>query len=400
MAIVSGMTMMVLPTKAAHGQLVIEGSKGRFYALGSLGDVRSDKAYHMVAGLTGDGSMAVGQSELDGKAIAYVWSEKHGMVPLSESNSIAWAISGDGSMIVGRSEVLGGTYATSWKTRSGVPFTDDRKEWDGIIEEYAHDGAIDLGTGGHFGEFNAISPDGLVLAGQTDSTNGRHAFWIDGMEKNGNISFSAKLAARGDESAIYAVTDEIEFLRYAAAGTFGEEQEDGHCLTLKGTEAIACNTMQSFQTSGRSIDCALASLMGTIVSVGGSSTQESGGQYVPVLRKLERTSSDQIGAITTKLGSLPGGDQAGLANVISKYGGVVAGNASIGAYEKKEWRPFVWDTENGIRDLQEIMMTEYGIDMKGWDLRSATAISDDGITIGGWGYDPKGQPEPWIVTLE
>ena len=100
-----------------------------------------------------------------------------------------------------------------------------------------------------------------------------------------------------------------------------------------------------------------------------------------------------------KLGALQGGDQAGIANVISMDGRVVAGNASIGMYEKKEWRPFVWDMENGLRNLQELATETYGMDLKGWDLRSVTAISEDGMTFGGWGYDPEGEPEPWIMDL-
>ena len=301
----------------------------------------------MVAGLSGDGSIAVGQSELMGKAIAYVWSEKHGMVPLSENSSIAWAISGDGSMIVGRSEIQGRTSATIWKTASGVPFTHERDAWIDIVEERVYDGAAYMQPG-HFGEFNAISPDGRILAGQTESAKGPHAFWMDATKGVESIAFSEKLIARAPESAIYAMSDMIKGLRYAATGTFGKEREDGHCLTLQGEKEIACNTMQPLDNGllSRSVDCAIAQLalrqegwdQEALVSVGGSSTQDSGGQYVPVLRKLERTSEDQIGAITMKLGALQGGDQAGIANVISMDGGVVAGNASIGMYEKKEPR--------------------------------------------------------------
>lgn len=397
--VLSVAAITTLPERIAYGQRVIEGARGVFRALGGLEDLRTDKSYHMVAGLNADGSVAVGQSELGGKAVAYVWSDRNGMMPLSRSSSIAWGISGDGSTIVGRSEAQGGEYATIWETASGVSFAEEQEAWAGIVEERVRDNSIELQSA-HFGEFNAISPDGRMLAGQTESTKGRHGFWMGSLEEARNVTFSEKLVERAPESAIYAVTDEVSGLRYAATGTFGGEQEDGHCLTLRSMEEIACNTMQN--RGFRAIDCAIAPFPqeGKLVSVGGSSTWASGGEYIPVLRELENTGRDQIGAITMELGALPGGDGAGLANVISQDGGMIAGNASIGVYKKKEWRPFVWDTKNGMRDLQKLAVEEYGMNVENWDLRSATAISEDGMIIGGWGYDPIGQPEPWIMTLK
>ena len=40
-----------------------------------------------------------------------------------------------------------------------------------------------------------------------------------------------------------------------------------------------------------------------------------------------------------------------------------------------------------------------GVDVSGWDLGSATAISDDGKVIAGWGFGPDGL-QGWVVELE
>lgn len=397
------LALTAFPGRASFGQRLIEGTSGHFRALGSLAGTRTEKSYHMVAGLSSDGSVAVGQSELNGQPVAYVWSESYGMVPLSESSSIAWAISGDSRTIVGRSHASGSDYATIWTTESGVPFSASKDTWSGIVEKRVFDNTVtDISE--HFGEFNAISPDGQVLAGQTDSLKGRHAFWIDTSVDPTHIAYATKLIAQASESAIYAITDPITGHRYAACGTFGDERETGYSLTLSGAEEVAFNAMRALADAEVSIDCAIAQLQqseysGRLASVGGSSTNDSNGNYVAVLRILERTTEDQVSATAMKLGALQGGDHGGLANVISNDGVVVAGNASVGVYKKKEWRPFVWDAQNGMRDLQMLAVRDYGMDLAKWDLRSATAMSENGLTIGGWGYDPSGQPEPWIMTL-
>jgi hypothetical protein len=38
------------------------------------------------------------------------------------------------------------------------------------------------------------------------------------------------------------------------------------------------------------------------------------------------------------------------------------------------------------RNLQYLLSHDFGLDLSGWDLQEATAVSDDGITVVGWGY--------------
>ncbi|HEX8875607.1 MAG TPA: transglutaminase domain-containing protein [Phycisphaerales bacterium] len=46
---------------------------------------------------------------------------------------------------------------------------------------------------------------------------------------------------------------------------------------------------------------------------------------------------------------------------------------------------FVWTPQNGMRSL-ESLLTEEGVNLAGWELRSANVISLDGSAIAGWGY--------------
>jgi len=59
-------------------------------------------------------------------------------------------------------------------------------------------------------------------------------------------------------------------------------------------------------------------------------------------------------------------------------------------------RAFIWDSENGMRDLQEVLI-DRGEDLTGWELREAAGISDDGLVIVGTGINPESRPRGWVT---
>jgi probable HAF family extracellular repeat protein len=98
----------------------------------------------------------------------------------------------------------------------------------------------------------------------------------------------------------------------------------------------------------------------------------------------------------TGLGDLPGGSDS-WASGVSADGSVVVGFGTDADGEKA----FIWDPEHGMRDLFTVLVTEQGLGgaLTGWTLLEATAISADGRTIVGYGFNPAGQVEPWRVQL-
>jgi hypothetical protein len=52
-----------------------------------------------------------------------------------------------------------------------------------------------------------------------------------------------------------------------------------------------------------------------------------------------------------------------------------------------------------MRDLKEVLTNNYGLNLTGWTLLEATAISPDGKTIVGYGTNPSNDTEAWIASL-
>ena len=46
-----------------------------------------------------------------------------------------------------------------------------------------------------------------------------------------------------------------------------------------------------------------------------------------------------------------------------------------------------------------VILTALGLDLSGWTLEVANAVSADGLTIVGWGTNPDGFREAWIAVV-
>jgi uncharacterized membrane protein len=76
------------------------------------------------------------------------------------------------------------------------------------------------------------------------------------------------------------------------------------------------------------------------------------------------------------------------------------GKTIVGMYadEDEKLHACIWTEEDGVRDLQDMMELELGVDLQGWTLTAATAISRDGETIVGYGMSPSWPyPTGWRI---
>lgn len=59
----------------------------------------------------------------------------------------------------------------------------------------------------------------------------------------------------------------------------------------------------------------------------------------------------------------------------------------------------IWDAANGMQDLKGVLENTYGLNLTGWTLTGAYAISDEGSTITGTGGNASGNQEAWVARV-
>ena len=101
-----------------------------------------------------------------------------------------------------------------------------------------------------------------------------------------------------------------------------------------------------------------------------------------------------LGGGMVGLGDLSGGIFLSEATDVSADGAIVVGssNSVLGT------EAFIWDSTNGMQELDQVLV-DLGLDLTGWTLEEARAISADGFTVVGYGTNPLGQTEAWIATI-
>jgi probable HAF family extracellular repeat protein len=97
------------------------------------------------------------------------------------------------------------------------------------------------------------------------------------------------------------------------------------------------------------------------------------------------------------LGDLDGGIFSSVARAVSGDGSIVIGYGT----PVSRHIAFIWDATNHMRNLQDVLTNEYGLgpSLAGWQLNEASTISEDGKFLAGYGTDPAGNTEAWVVNL-
>lgn len=101
--------------------------------------------------------------------------------------------------------------------------------------------------------------------------------------------------------------------------------------------------------------------------------------------------------VMMSLGGLSAADLNGTAFATSSDGWTVVGKAQVNPHIAEA--AFIWDPVFGMRRITDVLTNVYGVDLDGWDLRTAYGVSDDGQTIVGLGFNPDGNLEGWVATI-
>jgi probable HAF family extracellular repeat protein len=90
------------------------------------------------------------------------------------------------------------------------------------------------------------------------------------------------------------------------------------------------------------------------------------------------------------------GGSVSFGNNVSADGSVVVGSSTSADYPNGE--AFRWTATRGTESIRTLLVNA-GIDMTGWALLEANAVSADGTLIVGSGIDPTGQVEAWVAVF-
>lgn len=312
-------------------------------------------------GLNEDGSVVVGYSiDTDGLISAFRASPSGNIQSIGRleppGESYAESVSGDGQTVVGYSY-------NSDSQRVAFYWT----EADGM----QHIGEL---PGGRWARAYDVSYDGRVVIGYADDTDAWQAFkWTQ-------------------DTGVVALEElDGEYTRSQARAVSGDGKTTvGYCTNADGrNEAVYWDENNrihplGFLSRGDRSYANVVSYDGEVIAGDGNAWQDDEGY-----RWTE--SSGMQG-----LGMLPGTYSNNI-NDMTSDGSVIVGETEITS--SINTTAFIWDEIQGIRELKEVLINDYGLDLTGWTLKSADAISGNGMTITGIGVNPDGIYQGWIVQL-
>ncbi len=340
-----------------------------------LGDLSGGRFSSDAEAVSADGSTVVGISEAGSGKYAFRWTADSGMQNLGDiaagaNYSIAHAVTADGSVVVGRST---------------AGFRDEAFRWDigyGKIKLLKTD--IEVAT--YPISANAISSDGSVIAGVGRIDDVLVSFrWtatdiVDGIPVGDMVSLGG---LPGGRIGMYA--------------NVGDMSADGSVI-VGGAESSIGNeayrwTVDTGMVGLGDLPGGNDSSYATGISSDGSVV--IGASYSDLGREAFRW-TEQEGMVS--LGQFPGGSKYTEAYAVSADGSVIVGSGQ-GMGGTYDYHAFIWTEQQGLRLLEDVLIDDYGIDLTGWSIQSATGISANGMTIVGSGINPNGDREAFIAII-
>jgi len=356
-AIVAGLTLILagcasLPFEEPPPAPVTPGFRG-------IGQISPESKGNSVRAVSADGSVLVGATDAASGTQAFRWTadrfQLFGRLPNPDATemeklehggthaTLAYSVSGDGRTVVGGGSSEDTSQAWTWR--------DNQLRMLATPPETTSSGAFSISQDGKTVVGYAITPAGRqgirwykgVVNPLEDLPGGLFRSFANGVSGSGATVVGGGYSGNGDHAVIWSKD------------------------VPKG---IAPGYASAVTANGKTV-------------VGGTRTKQS---------RLEafRWQDEQL----ETLGLLPREtDPRSRATGASNDGKRVVGwtNSPEGA--------FIWEEGKGLRQLREVLVEDYGLDLEGWELRWATGITPDGQTIVGDGRNPDGKPEGWIATI-
>jgi probable HAF family extracellular repeat protein len=307
--------------------------------------------------VSGDGSVVVGQGfDAMGAERGFRWSTDGSLVVFDALE--ARGVSGDGQVVVGRASLgVGADGAARWTSAGGV--TSIR----------SLPGDLDIGYG------RSASFDGSAVVGEGHAASGvrKPYHWTAAT----GMTLLGTLPSKPEGYGLGVSGDGLVAVGHMYTG--GVANDEAFRWTAAGG-MVRLGYLPNH--TGRSYASA-ASYDGSIVV--GSSGSGSG-------REAFRWTD--AGGMES-LGDLPGGDLDSAAFDVSGDGSIVVGIAASDDFRGAVF----WNEQGEIVKLKDFLVAS-GVDgLDDWTLWLPWAVSHDGRTIVGEGFNPQGEREAWIATI-
>jgi probable HAF family extracellular repeat protein len=350
-----------------------------------LGDLPGGYYFSDAKGISGDGTTVVGIStsfNTSGSGYeAFRWTLNDGIVGLGDlagGQFDSWSsnVSQDGDQVVGFSTIS--EYTVPGGTRVEAFLWDPNNLMLGLGDLTGNNLEI-------YSKANDISNDGAVIVGVAKGPNGYEAFYrtqATGMVGIGSLiteNFTSQATVVSSDGLVIAglsSTPNSEFGYEAFRwdpnnGMIGLGDLDGGTYYSRPYGISADGSVIVGQSGG--ISAIWEEIKAFYWTLGGG------------MIDLGDLSEDYISSVAYGVS-----DDGKV--VVGSSKGYLEGGASIEA-------AFVWDAIHGMRSIQNLLENEYGLDLTGWTLISATCISNDALIIAGTGKNPNGKKEAWVATF-
>lgn len=313
--------------------------------------------------VSADGSVVVGDAAGTGSSVqAFRWTASGGLAGLGTSpqgtRSSAAGVAADGAVVVGGGD-----------TDSAAPAA-FRWTIPGTLQ------VLPLLEGTVLCSATGVSGDGATVVGSCGGNRPNAGFrWTAG---SGMVSLGQYGGGTSAQSTASAISRDGSTI----VG-FGNPYLTGAMLwTANGTAVVLGKLLVDDSSAGAvAVSRDGAVVVGTSVSSGDTA------------RMFRWTSGAGMQALQPAPATGPGHRASGM----SGDGSRVVGWIRSADGESDE--ALVWTQARGTRALAAMLREDYGLELSGWRLLRATAISDDGSTIVGAGRNPQGQTEGWRIAL-
>lgn len=322
-----------------------------------------------------------------------------GDLPDGDFTSQGWNISGDGSTVVGFGYSAIGQESIRWTANDGMVGLGQGTGIQNFAYAASTNGSVIVGSltapDSSIQAYRWTVAGGTVLLNNPPSAiNARIATSVSG---DGTTIVGSGISANGTEAYRWTAATGSTGLGDLPGGNFGSTataiSSDGSTIVGAGSVAGGLNAFRWTAQTG---------MIGLGDFAGGSNSSRSTNTSADgsVIVGYGTISTGRVAMRWTvntgmvDLGDLPGGVVSGTAWATSADGSVIVGQGAVDI----GFHAFIWTQGSGMVDLKEYLVNAGVSGLENWTLNAAYGISADGRSITGFGTNPNGQSEAWIVT--